>query len=311
MSHYLITGGAGFIGSHLVAQCLQQKHQVTVVDNLSTGKRDNLEPWISNGDVNFIEADINNHDGIHSAFSNADHVCHLAARISVPESFEIAADYYATNTIGTSRVVDLATQHQCNSIVLASSAAVYGDNPTLPKTEDMLPEPQSPYAISKLDGEYILKIANQQHGIRSCSMRFFNVFGPRQDPNSAYSAAVPIFIDRAVQGKDIIIYGDGKQTRDFIFAEDVAKACMSAGLNGDGVINAACGKTITILELAKQIIDITGSSSQIEHQPPRQGDIKHSCANNNRLLEQLKIQPQADLRSGLEATVEYFQALQG
>lgn len=311
MSHYLITGGAGFIGSHLTAYCLKNKHAVTVIDNLSTGKRNNLTPWLGRQDFTLVEADINNVDSIRNAFNNVDHVCHLAARISVPESFEIAADYYTTNTIGTSRVVDLANQCQCQSIVLASSAAIYGNNPTLPKTESMLPEPQSPYAISKLDGEYILNIAQQQHGIRSCSLRFFNVFGPRQDPNSAYAAAVPIFIDRAVKGKDIIIYGDGDQTRDFIFVEDVAKACISAGKQGRGVINAACGRTITILELAKQIIDITGSSSKIEHQLPRLGDIKHSCADNSRMLNQLNVHPQADLRPGLEATIEYFQSLQG
>ncbi len=281
-------------------------HQVTVIDNLLTGKKANIAPYLAHTNFQFIEADIcDNNTTIEQVFKDADHVCHLAARISVPESLEIPEDYFKSNTIGTSKVVSLA-QKYCTSITLASSAAIYGDNPTLPKIETMLPQPMSPYAISKLDGEYLLAIAQRPDEFCATSLRFFNVFGPRQDPSSAYAAAVPIFIDHALKNKDIIIYGDGEQTRDFIYAEDVAMAYLASCQKGGGIINAACGRSISINALAKQIIDITGSQSQIIYQNERPGDIKHSCANNTRLIKQLGIQPQANLRHGLEKTIQYF-----
>ncbi len=306
MSHHIITGGAGFIGSHIIKTCMDNGHQVTVIDNLLTGKKANIAPYLAHTNFQFIEADIcDNNTTIEQVFKDADHVCHLAARISVPESLEIPEDYFKSNTIGTSKVVSLA-QKYCTSITLASSAAIYGDNPTLPKIETMLPQPMSPYAISKLDGEYLLAIAQRPDEFCATSLRFFNVFGPRQDPSSAYAAAVPIFIDHALKNKDIIIYGDGEQTRDFIYAEDVAMAYLASCQKGGGIINAACGRSISINALAKQIIDITGSQSQIIYQNERPGDIKHSCANNTRLIKQLGIQPQANLRHGLEKTIQYF-----
>lgn len=306
MSHHLITGGAGFIGSHIAKACLDNGHQVTVIDNLLTGKKANIAPHLEHPNFQFIQADIcDNNTTIEQAFKEADHVCHLAARISVPESLEIPEDYFKSNTIGTSKVATLAQKH-CSSITLASSAAVYGNNLTLPKLESMLPQPMSPYAISKLDGEYLLEIAQQASTLCATSLRFFNVFGPRQDPNSAYAAAVPIFIDHAISHKDIIIYGDGEQTRDFIYVEDVARAYLASCQKGGGIINAACGRSISINALAKQIIDITGSRSQIIYQNQRPGDIKHSCANNSKLIEQLGIQPQADLHHGLEKTIQHF-----
>ncbi|MDF1653836.1 MAG: NAD-dependent epimerase/dehydratase family protein [Coxiellaceae bacterium] len=309
MTKVVITGGAGFIGSHLAELSLQKKYQVVVVDNFKTGKKENIKPFLENKNFTLIEADICHKQQIDEAFKDTDYVLHLAARISVPESMDKPTAYFATNTIGTLTVMQCAQQHNAKSMVHSSSAAVYGDNPELPKLETMRPEPQSPYAISKLDGEYLLSMAALNSKLKTTSLRYFNVFGPRQDPLSAYAAAVPIFIHHAVRNQDITIFGDGEQTRDFIYVEDIAKANLAACKKGGDVINAACGRSITINELAKQIIDITGSSSKILHQPDRAGDIKHSCADNTRYVEQLGLQPQADLRKGLEKTIAYFDSI--
>ncbi|MDF1795315.1 MAG: NAD-dependent epimerase/dehydratase family protein [Coxiellaceae bacterium] len=309
MTKVVITGGAGFIGSHLVELSLQKKYQVVVIDNFKTGKRENISAFLENDSFTLVKADICDKHNMDEAFKDADYVLHLAARISVPESMDKPTAYFSTNTIGTLNVVQCAQQHNVKGMVHSSSAAVYGDNPELPKIETMRPEPQSPYAISKLDGEYLLSMAALNSKLKTTSLRYFNVFGPRQDPLSAYAAAVPIFIHHAVRNQDITIFGDGKQTRDFIYVEDIAKANLAACKKGGDVINAACGRSITINELAKQIIDITGSSSKILHQPDRAGDIKHSCADNSRYVEQLELQPQADLRKGLEKTIDYFDSI--
>ncbi len=306
MSKVVITGGAGFIGSHITDMCLRRGDQVVTLDNFATGHHKNIEAFLENDSYQLVDADICNKQQIDAYFKDADYVLHLAARISVPESMDKPTAYFATNTIGTLTVLQCAQQHAVKSMIHSSSAAIYGDNPTLPKVETMLPEPLSPYAISKLDGEYLLSMQSKIHTV---SLRYFNVFGPRQDPLSAYAAAVPIFIHHAVRNQDIVIFGDGEQTRDFIYVEDIAKANLTACEKGKGVINAACGRSISIKELAKQIIDITGSTSQIEHQPERSGDIKHSCADNSRYVQQLGLQPQADLRKGLEKTIDYFDSI--
>jgi UDP-glucose 4-epimerase len=309
MSNIVITGAAGFIGSHIATLAHQRSMNITLIDNLSTGTLDNLSDLLDQERVRFIKADITQREEIEGAFCDADHVFHLAARISVPESMEYPERYITTNTLGTLNVLNCCKIHKIKSIVHSSTAAIYGDNPISPKEETLPPEPLSPYAISKLDGEYLLKMYQQQYGIHAVSLRYFNVFGPKQRPDSAYAAAVPIFIDRAINNKDIIIYGDGSQTRDFIFVGDVAKANLQASTKGSGVINAACGRAISINDLAHMLIKITDSKSKVIYQPERNGDIKHSCANNHKMRDLLKCSPNEDMTQGLLQTIEYFQSM--
>lgn len=309
MSKLIITGGAGFIGSHIAALAASLNYHITIIDNLSTGSIDNISPLIDAEHVQFVNADITNSDAIAAHFEDASAVLHLAARISVPESMQHPDWYFQTNTLGTVNVLNCCKQHQVNSLVLSSTAAIYGDNPVLPKVETLNPEPKSPYAISKLDGEYLLEMYRNQFAMHTVALRYFNVFGPRQDPNSAYAAAVPIFIDRALRNQDITIYGDGEQTRDFIYVGDIAKANLLATEKGHGVINAACKRAISINQLAQLIIETTGSSSKLVYANERAGDIKHSCADNTKMVKELGLTPDGDLRKGLEKTIAYFQSI--
>jgi UDP-glucose 4-epimerase len=307
MTKIIITGGAGFIGSHIAHAAHDLNYHITIIDDLSTGNLDNLGALQDAPNVQFVNADINNKAHILPAFEDVDSVLHLAARISVPESMEHPDWYFKTNTLGTLNVLECCREQHVKNIVHSSSAALYGDNPILPKVETLTPEPKSPYAISKLDGEYLLNMYQTQFNMHCVSLRYFNVFGPRQNPHSAYAAAVPIFIEKALNGHDITIYGDGEQTRDFIYVGDIAKANLLASERGRGVINAACARSISINDLAATIIDITGSSSKIHHLSERAGDIKHSCADNTKLKNELGLTPQDNWIKGLEATIAHFE----
>jgi UDP-glucose 4-epimerase len=314
----LVTGGAGFIGSN-IAEELAREWDVIVFDDLSTGSEKNLQGI----DIELVKGDVRDKAAVESACRGVESIFHLAAQISVPLSMEDPEATVRINTLGTLNVLDAAIRAGVESIVFSSSAAVYGDNPQMPKREDMLPEPKSPYAVSKLDGEYYLKIASETSGLRAVALRYFNVFGPRQSPHSAYAAAVPAFVYRAVKGEDITIFGDGEQTRDFVYVKDVARAnLMAAGIGADpgagveagsgvsgSVFNVACGRSISINALAEMIVAITGSSSKIVHAEERPGDIKHSLADVTRIREKLAYQPNTDLEAGLETTVEYFRSL--
>lgn len=306
MTKVIVTGGAGFIGSHIVHHALERGYEVTVIDNLHSGHLSNIG---YGNEVTFVNATITEPKAISNAFAGADGVFHLAARISVPESMQHPTAYFETNTLGTVNVLQCMQQHRVPAIVLSSTSAIYGDNPVLPKAETLLAEPQSPYAISKLDGEHLLAMQAKFHAVHAVSLRYFNVFGPRQDPNSAYAAAIPIFIKKALSNEDIVIFGDGEQTRDFVFVEDVVRANFAAMEKGSGVINVACGQTITINQLAQQIIDLTGSTSKILHAEERPGDVKHSCADNSKMRSQLGVTPQSDLEKGLTSTINYFEKL--
>jgi UDP-glucose 4-epimerase len=237
-------------------------------------------------------------------------VYHLAAMISVPESVAKPAECAELNTEGTRRVLAAAVAAGARKVVLASSAAIYGDNPTVPKLESMSPEPKSPYAETKLAGEHLLESYRQAHGLGTTSLRFFNVFGPRQDPRSAYAAAVPIFIAKALRDEPIGIHGDGGQTRDFVHVTDIVGALAYAGASADmaGTYNVGYGRSQSILELAQEILRLTGSKSAIEHLPPRAGDVRHSLASTERLLS-AGWKPKSSVQSGLAETVEYFRQL--
>ena len=301
----LITGGAGFIGSHLVSHFAEQA-EVTVLDDLRSGYARNLEGVR----CRFLQGSILDATALRQAIAGAEEIYHLAAMISVPESVAKPTECAELNTEGTRRVLDAALVAGARKVVLASSAAIYGDNPTVPKLESMTPEPKSPYAETKLAGERLLKQYRLDHGLGSTSLRFFNVFGPRQDPRSAYAAAVPIFIAKALCDEPISIHGDGGQTRDFIHVTDIVAALAYAGDSKDmsGTYNVGYGRSQSILALAQEIIQLTGSKSKIEHLPPRAGDVRHSLASTERLLS-AGWKPQSSVSVGLAETIDAFRRL--
>ena len=244
------------------------------------------------------------------ALRGVDQVYHLAAMISVLESMLKPRECVELNVTGTLQLLEAAAAAKVGKVVLASSAAIYGDNPTVPKVETMLPEPKSPYAVTKLDGEFYLELFRREHGLATASLRFFNVFGPRQDPRSPYAAAVPIFIEKALRGEPIGIFGDGEQTRDFIYVKDIVGALTYAAATPAvvGTFNVGYGRKMTVKELAREIIRLTGSASTIEHKPERLGDVKHSLASADKLRAMGWI-PRHSVAEGLDATVAYFRGL--
>jgi UDP-glucose 4-epimerase len=276
----LVTGGAGFIGSHIVEH-FQGRADVVVLDNLRSGFRKNLDVF----QYRFIESSVTDTAAVKEAIRGVDYIFHLAAMISVPESMQKPRECVEINTQGTLTVLEEAARAGVKKLCFSSSAAIYGDNPRLPKTEDMLPEPKSPYAVTKLDGEYYCQMFHNEGWLKTACMRYFNVFGPRQDPKSQYAAAVPIFIDKALRNEPITIFGDGLQTRDFIYVKDVVAANVFLAERPEltGVYNVANGGTITIKELAEKIIALTGSTSEIRFASERPGDIKHSKADVKRI----------------------------
>jgi len=298
----LVTGGAGFIGSHLIEH-LQDRAAVRVLDNLHSGFRRNVGRF----DCEFVEASITDRDAVRRAMKDVDYVFHLAALISVPESMARPIDYVNVNTVGTLVVLEEAERAGVKKLVFSSSAAVYGDNPEVPKTETMTPEPRSPYAVTKLDGEHYCALFDGRGGLRTACVRYFNVFGPRQDPKSQYAAAIPIFVDRALEGETLTIFGEGDQTRDFVFVKDVAAANLFLAQEADatGVFNLGGGTSITISDLADKIVAMTGSGSTVEHAEQRAGDVRHSLAAIERLKE-IGFCPSGDFDRDLQATVEWF-----
>lgn len=301
----LITGGAGFIGSHL-ARRFGGQAQVTVLDDLRSGYERNLDGV----ECRFLRGSILDEAALKEACEGAEEIYHLAAMVSVPESVSQPSACAELNTEGTRRVLAAARAAGARKVVLASSAAIYGDNPTVPKLESMAPEPKSPYAETKLAGERLLEEFRQVHGLGTTSLRFFNVFGPRQDPRSAYAAAVPIFIAKALRDEPIGIHGDGGQTRDFIHVTDIVGALAYAGASTamNGTYNVGYGRSQSILALAQEIIRLTGSRSRIEHLPARAGDVRHSLASTERLLA-AGWQPGSSVSAGLAETVAYFRTL--
>lgn len=298
----LITGGSGFIGSHLVEH-FQGLAEVVVLDNLRSGHRRNL-----NGlHHTFIEGSVTDRAVVEQAMAEVDTVFHLAAMISVPESMARVRECVQINVTGLLNVLEAATEAGARKVIHASSAAIYGDNPAVPKIESMAPEPKSPYAITKLDGEYYLELFRREGKLNTASLRFFNVFGPRQDPMSAYAAAVPIFMQKAFANEDLTIFGDGEQTRDFIYVKDIVAALAHLAGRPDlhGVYNVGYGNRMTINDLVKKIIHLTGSSSEIVHLPERSGDVKHSMASVDK-LKATGYHPVSSLEQGLYETLASF-----
>jgi UDP-glucose 4-epimerase len=299
----LITGGAGFIGSHVV-EYFQDKAEVVVLDNLRTGFKENLAGF----KYEFIQASVLERETVRGAMQGVDYVFHLAAMVSVPESVEKPIECNEINAVGTLLILEEAARARVKKVVLSSSAAIYGDNPVTPKIETMMPEPKSPYAVTKLDGEYYCKMFAGQERVQAVSLRYFNVFGPRQDPQSAYAAAVPVFIDLALKNQPITIHGDGQQTRDFIFVKDIvaANVFFATQSAATGVFNVAYGRQMSVNSLAEKIRGLLKSGSPIQHVAERPGDVKHSTADISKLVA-AGFTPRDNLNDGLAATIAYFQ----
>ncbi|MFH1614398.1 MAG: NAD-dependent epimerase/dehydratase family protein [Planctomycetota bacterium] len=298
----LVTGGAGFIGSHIVEH-FNGKAEVRVLDNLRSGFRENITSF----DIDFIEGSITDRKVVSKAVKGIDYIFHLAAMISVPESMQKPQECVAINTQGILTILQEAARANVKKLCFSSSAAVYGDNPIVPKVETMSPEPKSPYAVTKLDGEYYCKMFCEEGWLNTASLRYFNVFGPRQDPKSQYAAAVPIFIYKALCNEPITIFGDGRQTRDFIFVKDIVAANVHLAFRDEctGIYNAAYGQSTTINDLAEMIIKLTDSGSEIRYAPVRAGDVKHSLANIDS-LRSTAFTPAGDFNNGLMDTIRFF-----
>lgn len=292
----LVTGGAGFIGSHIVEHYCKQ-HQVCVLDNFRTGSLKNLDGF----DFQLIDASINDRLAVRAALKGVDIVFHLAAMVSVPESVLKPIECNETNVIGLLTVLEEAANAGVRKLCFSSSAAVYGNNPSVPKNEEMLPEPRSPYAVTKLDGEFYCQQFAEAGRIETVALRFFNVFGPRQDPSGAYAAAVPIFFHQALNHMPITIYGDGGQTRDFVYVKDIVGALdfLANSKGATGVYNTGYGEKITVLALAQRIIKLTDSKSKIIFAPERPGDVRHSMASIDR-LRRAGFNPSGQLDVGLQ-----------
>jgi UDP-glucose 4-epimerase len=300
----VVTGGAGFIGSNLAEELLK-KHEVTVIDNLSTGRIENLDQIIDK--INFIEGSITDMDLLKSAFSGSDTVFHEAAIPSVQRSVDDPIATNEANVEGTLKVLVAARDCNVRKVIYAASSSAYGDTPTLPKREEMKPNPKSPYAISKLAGEYYCRVFSEVYGLETACLRYFNVYGPRQNPQSQYAAVIPRFITRILAHEPPVIYGDGEQTRDFTFVRDVVKANILAMESpAEGVFNIACGERVSLNELAGKIMDIIGIKLDPIYEKPRQGDVRDSLADISSAREKLGYKPDFHLNSGLEGTIKWF-----
>jgi len=306
MKKVVVTGGAGFIGSHLAQELTRQGYHVIILDDLSTGKLENIEDLLGKESVEFVKDSITDLPLLQKIFHDVDYVFHQAAIPSVPRSIDNPLASHDVNVSGTLNVLLAARRNSAKKVIYASSSSVYGDTPTLPKREDMMPNPLSPYAVTKLAGEYYCLVFHQVYGLPTVCLRYFNVYGPRQDPTSQYAAVIPKFITRAFEGNSPIIFGDGKQTRDFTFIKDVVEANIRAvKSNACGPFNIARGESVTINELAKLVINIVGKNIELIHQEPRAGDVRHSLADISR-ARAFGYEPKYSLEEGLRDTIRSF-----
>lgn len=304
---YLVTGGAGFIGSNTVARLLEQGDSVRVLDNFATGKRHHLFPIQER--VELIEGDIRYLNVVQEAVNGVDYVIHLAALPSVPRSIRTPIESNDVNVSGTLNVLIAARDAKVKRVVYSASSSAYGNTEVLPKVEGMPAIPLSPYAVNKFAGELYCKVFHQCYGLETVSLRYFNVFGPWQDPMSQYSAVIPKFIGAALAGKRPVIYGDGEQSRDFTYVENVVAAnllaCKAAGASGE-TINIACGTRVTLNELAQLIGKLVGNESKPVYETSRTGDVKHSLADIGKAQRLLGYAPKIGLEEGLRRTVEWL-----
>jgi nucleoside-diphosphate-sugar epimerase len=303
----LVTGGAGFIGSHLVEALLTSGSRVAVLDNLSSGSLSNLEPVKDR--IEFYKNDVRQLEVLTNVAQGCDVIFHLAAVVAVQQTIDDPVDSTMVNDIGTINILEAARRNNVQRFVLASSCAVYGDDPRLPKEETMTPMPASPYAVHKLSAEHYARIYGELFGVKTTSLRFFNVFGPRQDPSSPYSGVISIFITRAISGRAPVIYGDGSQSRDFVYVKDVVKALILAADAKDSagkVLNIGSGSNVTINGLWELIASLAGQQLTPDYKPARAGDILRSIASINLAESLLNFKIDFSLEQGLAATLEWY-----
>ena len=298
----LVTGGAGFIGSNL-AEELSKKHEVVILDDLSTGSAENVEDL----DLELVRGSITDPDLLEEYFRGVDYVFHQAALPSVQRSIEDPVLANEVNICGTLNVLVAARDAGVKKVIYASSSSVYGDTPELPKREDMKPDPKSPYAVAKLAGEYYCRVFNEIYGLKTVALRYFNVYGPRQDPSSDYAAVIPKFVNRVMAGKAPIIYGDGEQTRDFTFVRDVVQAnVLAMESDATGVFNVATGTRISVNDLAGMVMEIIGNRVNCVHEEPRAGDVRDSLGDVSRAYAGFGYVPRYGMEDGLRATIGWF-----
>ncbi|MEM7533256.1 MAG: SDR family oxidoreductase [Chloroflexota bacterium] len=309
MTTYLVTGGAGFIGSNIVHTLLGQGHGVRVLDNFSTGRRENLASVLDNIEV--IEGDLRSQETCRQSVQGVDYVLHQGAMPSVARS---VADPFTSNDANTNATLNMlvaARDAGVKRFVFASSSSIYGDSPTMPKEESMIQRPKSPYAVAKMAAEHFCRIFYDLYGLETVCIRYFNVFGPRQDPNSQYSAVIPLFIKAMMAGKSPTIFGDGTQSRDFTFVDNNVSANLLAAtapaedVSGQ-VFNIACGQRYTLLELVEILNDLMGTDIQPTFDTSRKGDVKHSLAAIERAQAQLGYTVKVDFVEGLQRTVQWY-----
>ena len=312
MAQYLVTGGAGFIGSHLCRRLLASGCTVRVLDDLSSGRRENLAAL--DGEVDLVEGDLRDEALVSAALAGVDYVLHHAAVASVQTSIERPRFEQEVNAVGTLQLFEAARRAGVRRVVFAASAASYGKDPTAPKREEMLPAPESPYAISKIAGEYYARVYSSLYGLEVVCLRYFNVFGPRQDPSSPYSGVISIFAERMLAGSAPTVFGDGGQSRDFVYVDNVVeanmRACATPGIAGR-VYNIGCGRSASLLELVAALNRVLGTAIEPEFAPARPGDVRISLADITRAQRELGYEPVVHFEEGLEQTLAWMRAAGG
>ena len=303
----LVTGGAGFIGSHIAERMVELGHEVIVLDDLSTGREENIAHLRSR--ITFVKGSITDTALLQEVMQGVQVVFHEAALGSVPRSVEDPRTTHEVNITGTFNVLMAARDAGVKRVVYAASSSAYGDTPTLPKVETMLPNPLSPYAVSKLVGEYYCQVFTRVYGLETVSLRYFNVFGPRQNPHSQYAAVIPKFVTAALKGEPLTVFGDGEQSRDFTYIDNVVQAnllAMQSPYAVGKVYNVACGGRYTLNELIRQLEVIFGHRLDVQYLPPRAGDIKHSEASISEARRDLGYQVLVPFEEGLKKTVQWY-----
>jgi UDP-glucose 4-epimerase len=305
---YLVTGGAGFIGSHIAETLLKQGHTVRIFDNLATGRKSNLEPLMEcpSGKLELLYGDLRSKETMRTAMEGVEVVFHQGALASVPRSIADPVTSLETNVNGTHHVLLAARDAGVRRVVYASSSSVYGNTPALPKREDMPPAPMSPYAAHKLSGELLCQVFTHVYGLETVALRYFNVFGPRQDPYSAYAAVIPLFLQALIEGRQPIIFGDGEQTRDFTYIDNVVQANLQAAIAPEAVgmaINIGCTQSVSLNAILHQMEQLLGTHIEPEYREPRPGDVHDSLADIQRAQNLLGYEPAIDFQEGLTRTV--------
>jgi len=308
MSNYLVTGGAGFIGSNIVEELVRHGHSVRVLDNFATGRRENVAPFLDK--IDLIDGDIRDEEACRCAVDGIDYVLHQAAMVSVPRSLAEPVMISDVNIMGTMKLLTAAAKARVRRFVYAASSSAYGDQSVSVKNEQLLPMPLSPYAAAKLAGEYLCQAYSRSMGLEAVGLRYFNVFGPRQDPMSQYSAVIPLFVTAVIEDRRPTIYGDGLQTRDFTFVANNVQANILAVTTDKPVagrsINIACGTSYTLLDLLRAINTALGKNIEPVFAPARKGDVKHSLADIKLAQELLGYDVEIDFNEGIHRTVAWY-----